>query len=142
LGRARPLGTPSHSLRLPGPEGLLSVDVQSKRAELLDLRSRLLATTAALEHDQSLDDESGEIPAWGPDELADHASDTYEREVGDSLEENAEQILREVDDALARIDEGTYGVCKACGKEIPSERLEAVPYATLCVEDKRRLERG
>jgi RNA polymerase-binding transcription factor DksA len=120
----------------------VTVDVESKRAELLELRSRLLATAAAFEHDQPLDDESGELPAWGTDELADHASDTYEREVGDTLEENAEQILREVDDALARIDDGTYGTCKACGREIPSERLEAIPYATLCVEDKRRLERG
>ncbi len=120
----------------------MSVDVAGKRAELLELRDRLRASTAAFDHVQSLDDESGELPAWGPDELADHATDTHDREVGDSLEENAEQILREVDDALARIDEGTYGICKACGKDIPEERLEAVPYATLCVEDKRRLERG
>ena len=120
----------------------MSVDVDRKRSELLDLRSRLLAATAANEHEQGLDDESGELPAWGPDELADHASDTYDREMGDSLEENAGQILREVDTALARIEDGTYGICAACGKEIPSERLDAVPYATLCVEDKRRLEQG
>ncbi len=120
----------------------MTVDVEQKREELLDLRGRLLATTAANEHDQSLDDESGELPAWGADELADHASDTYEREMGDTLEENAGQILREVETALARIDDGTYGICAACGKEIPGERLDAVPYASLCVEDKRRLEQG
>ena len=120
----------------------MTLDVDQKRDELLALRSKLLASTAANEHEQSLDDESGELPAWGPDELADHASDTYDRELGDTLEENAGQILREVDTALARIDDGTYGVCAACGKEIPSERLDAVPYATLCVEDKRRLEQG
>lgn len=120
----------------------MSVDVERKREELLQLRGRLLASTAANEHDQSLDDESGELPAWGPDELADHASDTYDREMGDTLEENAGQILREVDTALARIEDGTYGICTRCGKEIPTERLDAVPYATLCVEDKRRLEQG
>ena len=118
------------------------MNVDEKRAELLDMRSRLLASTAANEHEQSLDDESGELPAWGPDELADHASDTYDREMGDTLEENAVLILREIETALARIDDGTYGTCVACGKEIPSERLDAVPYATLCVEDKRRLEQG
>ena len=118
------------------------MDVDQKRDELLDLRTRLLASTAANEHDRTIDDESGELPAWGPDELADHASDTYDREMGDTLEENAGQILREVETALARIEDGTYGICAACGKEIPSERLDAVPYATLCVEDKRRLEQG
>jgi len=120
----------------------VSVDVEQKRLELLDLRSRLLASAAANEHEQSIDDESGELPAWGPDELADHATDTFDRELGDSLEENAGLILREVDAALARIEDGTYGTCAACGKEIPVERLDAVPYATLCVEDKRRLEQG
>ena len=120
----------------------MSIDVHQKRTELLDMRSRLLASTAANEHEQTLDDESGELPAWGPDELADHASDTYDREMGDTLEENAGLILREIDDALARIEDGTYGTCAACGKEIPSDRLDAVPYATLCVEDKRRLEQG
>jgi RNA polymerase-binding transcription factor DksA len=120
----------------------MTVDVDRKRSELLDLRARLLAAAAANEHEQGLDDESGELPAWGPDELADHASDTYDREMGDTLEENAELILREVDTALGRIDDGTYGICTACGKEIPDERLDAVPYATLCVEDKRRLEQG
>jgi RNA polymerase-binding transcription factor DksA len=120
----------------------MSVDVDEKRAELLAMRDRLLASTAANEHEQSLDDESGELPAWGPDELADHASDTYDREMGDTLEENAGLILREIDTALGRIEDGTYGTSAACGNEIPSERLDAVPYATLCVEDKRRLEQG
>jgi len=120
----------------------MTIDLDRRRDELLALQSRLRATAAGLEHDQSLDDESGELPAWGADELADHASVTYDRELDDTLEENAEQILREIDAALTRIEDGTYGTCRICGKEIPPERLEAVPYATLCVEDKRLLERG
>jgi RNA polymerase-binding transcription factor DksA len=120
----------------------MSVDFEHHRAELLELRARLLTTTASLEHELSLDDETGEIPSWGPDELADHASVTLDREIDDTLDENAEQILREVELSLARIDDGTYGICTACGTEIPRERLDAVPYASLCVDDKRRLERG
>jgi len=120
----------------------VTLDLDRQRSELLDLQARLRATAAGLEHEQSLDDESGELPTWGPDELADHASDTYDRELDDTLEENAEQILREIEGALTRIDDGTYGTCRVCGNEIPPERLEAVPYATLCVEDKRRLEQG
>ena len=120
----------------------MSIDLEYQRAELLELQSRLRAAAASVEHDLSLDDESGELPSWGSDELADHASGTHDREVDDTLEENAEEILREIDVALARIEEGTYGTCAACGGEIPTERLAAVPYATLCVEDKRRMERG
>ncbi len=120
----------------------MTVDLEHQRAELLELQSRLRAAAASVEHELSLDDESGELPSWGSDELADHASGTHDREVDDTLEENAGEILREIDIALARIDDGTYGRCTACGGEIPHERLAAVPYATLCVEDKRRLERG
>ena len=100
------------------------------------------ASAVALEHELSLDDESGELPSWGQDELADHASGTHDRELDDTLEENAEQILREIETALTRLDDGTYGTCSVCGRAIPEERLEALPYATLCVEDKRRVERG
>ena len=52
------------------------------------------------------------------------------------------QIVRDIDIALARIDDGTYGICTRCGMEIPAERLDAVPYAVLCVECKRLEERG
>jgi RNA polymerase-binding transcription factor DksA len=120
----------------------MTIDLHRRRDELLALQLRLRTTAAGLEHELSLDDESGELPAWGTDELADHASETHNREVDDTLEENAEQILREIDVALTRIEDGSYGTCRVCGKKIPPERLEAVPYATLCVEDKRRLERG
>jgi DnaK suppressor protein len=51
-------------------------------------------------------------------------------------------VLQEIDEALERIEAGTYGVCAVCGEPIPDERLEAVPYATLCIADKRRQERG
>ena len=120
----------------------MSIDLEHQRTELLELQVRLRAAAASVEHELSLDDETGELPSWGSDELADHATGTHDREVDDTLEENAEEILREIGAALALIDDGTYGTCAACGDEIPPERLAAVPYATLCVEDKRRLERG
>jgi DnaK suppressor protein len=60
----------------------------------------------------------------------------------DGLGENAEHVLAEIDAALQRIDEGTFGTCAACGGPIGEERLEAVPYATLCIDDKRALERA
>jgi DnaK suppressor protein len=51
-------------------------------------------------------------------------------------------MIFEIDEALERISAGTYGVCAKCGGAIPEERLAAVPYATLCVDDKRKLERA
>jgi DnaK suppressor protein len=59
-----------------------------------------------------------------------------------SLEESAEHLLAEIDAALARIDEGVYGTCCRCGGRIGDERLEALPWATKCIECKRVEERG
>jgi len=120
----------------------VSVNLVDRRAQLETMRARFVAAAHSVEHDLSADEESGELTTSGPEELADHASDTFERELDVSLEENAELVLREIDDALARIDAGTYGTCAVCGAPIPEERLDAVPYATLCLEDRRRQELG
>jgi RNA polymerase-binding transcription factor DksA len=118
----------------------VTVDLEQRRAELLRLRERLVAAAEGIVPD---DEGSGEInTAAGDQHLADHASDMLEREMDWTLEENAERILSEVNDALARLDAGTYGTCLVCGDPIPEERLAAVPYATLCVPHKREQERG
>jgi DnaK suppressor protein len=117
----------------------VTVDLEERRGELLQLRERLVAAAEGILPDE---DDEGEInSAAGDQHIADHASDMLEREIDWSLEGNAERILVEIDDALARIDEGTYGLCTVCGEPIPDERLRAVPYATLCVRDKRAQER-
>ena len=56
-----------------------------------------------------------------------------------SLEQNTLDLLSKVEWALAKMDEGTYGICESCGKSIPLARLEALPYATLCVDCARRV---
>lgn len=118
----------------------MTVDLAQRRAELLALRERLLA---AAEEIAAGDDGDGEInSAAGDQHLADHAGGMLDREVDESLGENVEHVVGEIDAALARIDAGTYGICAVCGEPIPEERLAAVPYATLCLADRRRLERG
>jgi RNA polymerase-binding transcription factor DksA len=67
---------------------------------------------------------------------------TIDREIDYSLEENEARVLAAIDGALGRIDDGTYGKCERCGNEIEPGRLEALPWATLCIDDKRRDERG
>jgi len=112
----------------------MSVDLDERRGELLGLRARVLGAA----HDIVEGDiDEGELSNAGGDQhLADHATEMVDREVDESLEENAEQIVFEIDRALAKIDDGTYGQCGRCGKEIPVERLDAIPYATLCVSCK------
>ena len=59
-----------------------------------------------------------------------------------TLEENSTHVLTEIDGALDRIENGTYGVCQRCGNSIGEERLESLPWATLCIDCKRKQERG
>jgi RNA polymerase-binding transcription factor DksA len=118
----------------------VTVDLETRRQELVGLRARI---TAAAEAVHQADEGGSELnSATGDQHIADHASDVLDREVDDTLEENAEHVAREIDIALARIDEGTYGRCAVCGAEIPEERLAAVPYATLCIEDRRKQEQA
>ena len=69
---------------------------------------------------------------------ADIGTETFEREKDFSLLEQLEAELDDLDRALRKIEEGTYGICEACGKEIPPERLEAMPGTRLCIEDQAR----
>jgi DnaK suppressor protein len=111
--------------------------------ELLESeRSRLQHARMAIHHDGSLLEETGDLAIGSGDHIADSATETFMRELDEGLEENADHLLVEIEAALGRIDDGTYGNCTSCGKPIGNERLEAVPYATLCIDDKRALEGG
>ncbi|MGH3048103.1 MAG: TraR/DksA family transcriptional regulator, partial [Gaiellaceae bacterium] len=74
--------------------------------------------------------------------LADSATATLNREIDYTLEENSEHVLSSIDEALLRIENGTYGICVRCGSPIAEERLEAIPYATRCIDCQRLAERG
>ena len=120
----------------------MSIDVDRFRVELEGERERIRAALASVNHTESLTEETGDLATGPGDHLADNATDTYMRELDEGLEENAERLLTEIEEALGRIADGTYGICAACGRPIDAERLEAVPYATLCIDDKRAQERG
>jgi DnaK suppressor protein len=85
-----------------------------------------------------LDDETGDGGGVG----ADTASLTYDRELDEGLEESALQTRAQIDRALQRIEDGSYGTCERCGKQISAERLRARPWATLCIDDQRNADRG
>jgi len=119
-----------------------AIDTEHFRGLLLDERKRVIAAIQNLhdEHPGSISDETGEDAVYD-NHLADTATETYDRELDYTLEENSEHVLAEIDAALKRIDDGSYGTCTNCGKQIPAERLEARPYATLCIDCQRDRER-
>lgn len=72
--------------------------------------------------------------------MADIATETFEHEAQLALEMNLRRLLQMTEDALRRMEKGSYGTCTDCGEPIPLERLEALPYATLCIRCKRKQE--
>ena len=86
----------------------------------------------------SIADELGDIVTAGDSNLGDTATATYDRELDESLEEGAKQTLIAIEDALRKIDDGSYGTCEVCGKPIAPERLAAIPWARLCIDDQRK----
>jgi DnaK suppressor protein len=78
----------------------------------------------------------------GTQDLADKASSAYTKEFLYSLSNTDREVLQQVDEALARITRGEYGVCTECGTEINKKRLEAVPWASLCVSCQSKREKG
>lgn len=76
----------------------------------------------------------------GPQDFEETAVDFLETQQEQSVMVNEQALLTEVQRALKRIEEGTYGRCVDCGKPIPEKRLEAIPWAARCVEDEERLE--
>jgi DnaK suppressor protein len=83
--------------------------------------------------------EGVELTGASPDS-ADLAQELTEQDVAVSLLGSASGTVEQIEAALDRIDEGSYGICAQCGVKIPVERLEAVPYATHCVNCAAQLE--
>lgn len=114
-----------------------------------EVRRRLLEERAHWEKEvQALEEELSESLGEASDEspydqhLAETAAVTLDREIDLTLEENARAALAQIERALQKLEEGSYGRCDTCGGEIGGGRLEVAPYATLCVDCKRLEERG
>jgi DnaK suppressor protein len=105
--------------------------LEAELDELRGQRADLEESTGA-----SLADATGEVGF--DEEFADTGSFTFQRERDLSLVGNAKDLIDKVEHALARIDAGSFGRCEACGAAIEAERLDALPYATLCLADARQ----
>jgi DnaK suppressor protein len=119
-----------------------SLDLYAFRQRLTDERARVAEERQRLLEDTSRSMEESSDDDGVDSHLADSATETLDRELELTLEDNAGHMLASIDAALARIEEGTYGQCENCGEPISGERLEALPYATKCIKCKRLEERG
>lgn len=144
MARKKTAGAVTATGAEPAPRARGHRSLVTKR-DLQAYRRRLEAELAELQHQRadleeatevSLPDATGEVAF--DEEFADAGSFTFERERDLSLVDNARDLIDKVEHALGRIDAGTFGRCEACGGAIEAERLDALPYATLCLADARR----
>jgi RNA polymerase-binding protein DksA len=118
-----------------------TIDTTEFRQLLEQEQARLTKAVNFLheENPGTIEDELGEVGSGGTDNhLGDTATATFDRELDEGLAEGAQQTLDEIDAALKRIDDGTYGICEVCGKPIGEERLRAIPWTRYCIDDQRR----
>jgi RNA polymerase-binding transcription factor DksA len=110
--------------------------LQEEQARLQDVKAGFDAEHL---HDESEDDSISELSHLQQHQ-ADVGSETFEREKDFSILEQVEAELHDVQRALQRLDEGTYGICEACNQPIGDERLEALPATRFCIQHQSEAE--
>ena len=129
---------PPTKLKLPKAE------VTKYKRLLLDLRDHLIDGVSFLASDnlkRSGREASGELSGYSL-HMADAGTDNFDREFALSLVSNEQDALYEIEEALKRLEAGTYGVCAMCDKAIRKERLEAVPFTRMCVQCQSQEEKN
>ena len=123
---------------------LSTADTERFKQMLLEKRREIVSNVNEM-RDEALKksrlDASGDLSSM-PIHMADIGTDNYDQEFALGLMDSERKLLREIDDALQRIEERTYGICEGTGKPISKARLEAQPWARYCVEYARMLEQG
>jgi RNA polymerase-binding transcription factor DksA len=133
---------PAKAAAAPPPEAppkklkLSKDDAAKYKRLLLELRDHLIDGVSFLASDnlkRSNRDASGELSGYSL-HMADAGTDNFDREFALSLVSNEQDALYEIEESLKRLEAGTYGLCEMCEKVIRKERLEAVPFARMCVQ--------
>jgi DnaK suppressor protein len=119
---------------------MTAMETEQARARLEEERRRLESIRESAETTESEDESLSELSSLDQ-HPADIGTETFDREKDLSILEQVEAELADIDHALKRLDDGTYGTCEACGKAITDERLEALPAARFCLDDQAGAER-
>ena len=120
----------------------LSADQLAKSREILLEKRIILANQVELLQKEAADSTEATENSKSPISSAENASDAFDQDFAFMSMESEEEILRKVDHALARIREKSYGECEECEKSINPDRLEALPWATMCIKCQELEERG
>lgn len=113
--------------------------VEKQRVRLLELRDHLVDSMAGVAQDNLRSRVEGDSSAFGMHQ-GDAGSDAYDRDFALNLLSQEQDALYEIDEALQRIGNGSYGICEMSGKPIPEARLEAIPFARLTVDCQEKVE--
>jgi DnaK suppressor protein len=115
--------------------------LRKQKSKLLQLRDSLLDSMTGVSRDTLRSRAEGsEASAFGMHQ-ADAGSDAYDRDFALSLLSQEQDALYEIEEALKRVEAGTYGICEMSGKPIPHARLEAIPFARFTVECQTQIEK-
>ena len=106
------------------------------RKKLIEQQQQIMSL---YEHDLRVGQQASDE---GTEDIVDRANNSYNREFMFALSDTERQILIEIDDALQRMDSGTYGSCAHCSIEITKARLRALPWAKYCIDCQEQVERG
>ena len=118
-----------------------AVEVPQERFDAL--RARLQAQRDEIVNMYKQDVRAGQESADdGTEDIVDRANNSYNRELMFSLSDGERQLVLQIDAALRRMDEGTYGRCANCGRQIALQRLQAVPWARFCIDCQELAEKG
>ncbi len=142
-GKPRPKKSRPEKIRPEKPK------LEKPKAELLDkktieyFRKILLKERERIIGDvKQMDESSKEMGTDGIQDIGDEAATIYNKQILLTLNENERMRLRELDEALDRIESGTYGICEECGEPVGLKRLEVRPVAKYCVPCLTKLEKG
>ena len=129
------LGQSATKSKNADPVARIKPDWQKYYKNLLDLRERLLNQMSGLAKESAEEMSSYSL------HMADSGTDNFDRDFALSLLSSDQDAIYEIEEALKRIEKGTYGVCELTGKQIPRARLDAIPWTRFTVEAQAQLER-
>ena len=118
----------------------LTIFVKNQYQRLLDLRDELVDTTADKAQDTLRNHPEGSEASGSGMHQGDAGSDAYDRDLALNILSKEQDALYEVEEALSRVERGSYGICEMTGAKIPKERLEAIPFCRLTVKSQEQWE--
>jgi RNA polymerase-binding protein DksA len=136
-----PVPVPTNGKPRKNQAGLTAKELEHFRDLILQKRREIVGDMSQMER-EALRSASGSNLSNLPLHMADMGTDNYEQEFTLGLVEKDRNLLRDLNAALAKIQDGTYGICEGTGKPISKVRLEAQPWARFSIEYARKMEKG